>query len=69
MTDINNLPTQYIITNDNKVGVIIGQTKTQIIACMPWKNEVRFMKASGRQVGTPSRDFRFVYNINDLPNA
>ena len=69
MTNINNLPTQYIITDDNHVGVITGQTKTQIIVCMPWSSEVRFMKVSKRQRNTPNRTFRYVRNINELENV
>ena len=69
MTNINDLPTQYIITDDNYVGVIIGQTKTQIIVCLPWKSEVKFMKVSKRQVGTPKRTFRYVRNTNELENV
>ena len=67
MKDINNLPTQYIITSDGHVGVITGHTKTQIIACLPWRSNVRFMKDSHRQVGTPSRYFAYVNSLSDLP--
>jgi hypothetical protein len=64
--DINTLPTQYIKTNDGHIGVIVGQTKTQIIACLPWSSRVRFMKASHRQVGTPTRTFTCIWDINTI---
>jgi len=78
--DINNVPTTcYVIVSDDiygeRVGVITGQTKTQITVCVDMGKhcmDVKFMKASKRQVGTPSRGFRYVYSlgeIQDLPNA
>jgi len=66
--DINELPTQYIRTDDGIIGVITGQTKTQIIACLPF-GEVRFMKSSHRQVGTPSRTFTCVWDLNSIEDV
>ena len=66
---INNLETQYIKTCDGHVGVIIGETKTQIIAIMPWdtiKGETRFMKDSHRQVGTKARSFDYVQSFSEV---
>jgi len=66
--DINDLPTQYLRTDDGLIGVIVGQTKTQIIAYLPF-GKVRFMKGSYRQVGTPSRTFTCVQNIGSIEDV
>jgi hypothetical protein len=67
---INELPTQYITTSDGHVGVIIGETKTQIITNMPWDSRpthrTRFMKNSHRQVGTPNRSFDYVGSLSEV---
>ncbi len=67
--DINDLPTQFIRTSDGIIGVIVGQTEKQIIACLPWSSSVRFMKGSHRQVGTPSRTFTFVWDMNTVEDV
>lgn len=70
--NVNNLPTQYIITSDNRVGVIRGQTETQIITEVDFGKfclHLRFMKVSKRQVGTPSRSFRCVQNFSELESV
>jgi len=62
---INELPTQYIKTNDGHIGVITGETKTQIIVEMKW-GSTRFMKDSHRQVGTPTRSFDYVDSFSEV---
>jgi hypothetical protein len=70
MSSINELPTQYIKTSDGHIGVIMGETKTQIIANMPWNarthHTTRFMKGSHRQVGSPSRSFDYVASLSEV---
>lgn len=67
---VNDLPTQYIKTSDGYVGVIVGETKTQIIANMPWDSRpshtTRFMKDSRRQVGAPTRSFYYVASLGEV---
>jgi hypothetical protein len=66
---INHLGTLYIKTSDGLVGVIVGETKTQILVNMEWdsnKSYTRFMKDSHRQVGTPTRTFSYVHSLKDV---
>ena len=65
---INDLPTQYIKTSDGYIGVILGETKTQIIVSMPWNvhHTTRFMKNSRRQVGTPNRTFDYIESLSEV---
>ena len=66
---INDLPTQYIKTCDGHVGVIVRETKTQIVTVMPWgrgDGVTKFMKDSHRQVGSPMRSFDYVSSISEV---
>ena len=66
---INELRTQYVKTCDGHVGVIVRETKTQIVTVMPWdrgNGVTKFMKDSHRQVGTPTRSFAYVSSISEV---
>ena len=63
---------EYILTSDGHIGIVVGESKTQIHCTMDWMDSlcvdrkgnrvvrtISFMRMSGRQVGTPSRSFNW----------
>lgn len=55
---------EYFKTNDELVGVVMSETKTQLTVQFDgWS--AKFMKVSGKQVGTPRRWGRRV-NLQDV---